>query len=129
MKINREARAAARKWFAFCHAGGRLDENRMREVVKQIAALRPRNHRAILLGIYKLVELDERRRTALVESAVPLEAEEAELRNRLLARFGDDLKIEVVSNPALLGGLRIQVGSDLWDGSVQGRLDALQRSF
>ncbi len=129
MKINREARAAARKWFAFCRDGGRLDENRMREVAKQIAALRPRNHRAILQFLHKLVELDERRRTALVESAVPLGAEEAELRNRLLARFGDDLKIQVVSNPALLGGLRIKVGSDLWDGSVQGRLDALQRSF
>ncbi len=129
MKINREACFAARKWFALCRVGGRLDEGRMREVVKQIAAARPRNHRSILLRLHKLVELEEHRRTALVETAAPLGSQEAELRSRLQEGFGADLNIRVVSNPALLGGLRIQVGSDLWDGSVRGRLEALQRSF
>jgi F0F1-type ATP synthase delta subunit len=29
----------------------------------------------------------------------------------------------------LLGGMRIKVGSDVYDGSVQGRLNALKESF
>ena len=32
-------------------------------------------------------------------------------------------------NPALLGGLRIRVGNDVFDGSVQGRLDRLANAF
>ena len=32
-------------------------------------------------------------------------------------------------NPALIGGMRIKVGSDVYDGSVQARLAALQESF
>jgi F0F1-type ATP synthase delta subunit len=33
------------------------------------------------------------------------------------------------SNPALLGGVRITVGSDVYDGSVKGRLTALEERF
>ena len=36
---------------------------------------------------------------------------------------------KVAQNPALLGGLRIKVGSDVYDGSVQGRLENLVESF
>jgi F-type H+-transporting ATPase subunit delta len=31
-------------------------------------------------------------------------------------------------NPALLGGIRVQVGGDVYDGSVQARLAALRES-
>jgi len=32
-------------------------------------------------------------------------------------------------NPSLIGGLRVQVGSDVFDGSVQARLADLEASF
>ena len=32
-------------------------------------------------------------------------------------------------NPALIGGLRVKVGSDVYDGSIQARLKALAESF
>jgi F-type H+-transporting ATPase subunit delta len=32
-------------------------------------------------------------------------------------------------NPQLLGGMRIQVGSDVWDGTVRGRLERLQQQL
>jgi F-type H+-transporting ATPase subunit delta len=39
------------------------------------------------------------------------------------------LNINFVQNPALIGGLRIKVGSDVYDGSVQARLNKLAESF
>ena len=39
------------------------------------------------------------------------------------------LNISFAQNPRLIGGLRIKVGSDVYDGSVQARLDALSQSF
>ena len=39
------------------------------------------------------------------------------------------LNISFAQNPALLGGLRIKVGSDVYDGSVQARLEDLEESF
>jgi F-type H+-transporting ATPase subunit delta len=39
------------------------------------------------------------------------------------------LNISFVQNPALLGGLRIRVGSDVYDGSVRARLESLREAF
>ena len=38
---------------------------------------------------------------------------------------GPALQTSFVENPALLGGLRIKVGSDVYDGSVRARLQAI----
>jgi F-type H+-transporting ATPase subunit delta len=43
--------------------------------------------------------------------------------------YGQGLNISFAQNPALLGGLRIKVGSDVYDGSVQSRLENLVESF
>jgi F-type H+-transporting ATPase subunit delta len=34
-----------------------------------------------------------------------------------------------IHSPALIGGMRIKVGSDVYDGSVQARLSALEERF
>jgi F-type H+-transporting ATPase subunit delta len=39
------------------------------------------------------------------------------------------MSVSYVQNPALIGGLRIQAGSDLYDGSVRARLNALAQQF
>jgi F-type H+-transporting ATPase subunit delta len=70
------------------------------------------------------------RRTARVESAVALSAaEQSEVTQNLSARYGTGLSLSFSQNPALIGGLRIQVGSDVYDGSVKARLTQLRESF
>ena len=54
---------------------------------------------------------------------------QAQVAARLKNIYGAGLDIDVRVNPALIGGLRIQVGSDLYDGSVKTRLEKLQQSF
>jgi F-type H+-transporting ATPase subunit delta len=39
------------------------------------------------------------------------------------------LTTEFAVNPALLGGMRIRVGSDVWDSSVRNRLERLQQQL
>ncbi|MEO5719290.1 MAG: F0F1 ATP synthase subunit delta, partial [Chthoniobacterales bacterium] len=34
-----------------------------------------------------------------------------------------------VVNPALLGGVRVRVGSDVWDSSVRNRLERLRQNL
>ena len=65
-----------------------------------------------------------------VESAAPLTPElQAEVRNDLARIYGPGLNLSFGQNAALIGGMRIQVGSDVYDGSVRGRLNSLQESF
>jgi F-type H+-transporting ATPase subunit delta len=44
-------------------------------------------------------------------------------------KYGVDLAFEFRTNPELLGGLKIRVGNDVFDGSVKGRLDRLANAF
>jgi F-type H+-transporting ATPase subunit delta len=64
---------------------------------------------------------------AYVTSAVPLTAEErAELQARLQAKYGDHLAMEFQVDASLLGGVVVQVGDKVIDGSLAGRLNALR---
>jgi F-type H+-transporting ATPase subunit delta len=43
--------------------------------------------------------------------------------------YGRGLLMSYANNPRLLGGVRVTVGSDVYDGSIQGRLTALEERF
>lgn len=130
MKISKQARRGAKELFRSCLADGLLDENRVRQAVQRVLQLKPRGFLAILSHFQRLVKLDLERRTARVESAVALPPDlSAKAKAALEKTYGPGLDLSFGVNPALLGGVRIKVGSDVYDGSVQARLAALQESF
>jgi F-type H+-transporting ATPase subunit delta len=107
-----------------------MDEERARQVVRQVIAAKPRRYVNILTHFQRLVKLDMARRSARIESAVPLSsAMQASVQASLGRVYGPGLNTAFVQNPSLIGGMRIKVGSDVYDGSVQARLAALQESF
>src|SRR5579883_983656 len=119
MKISKQARRDAKQLFRSCLNNGTLDSNRVRQAVSAVIAQKPRDYVAILSQFTRLVKLDLERRTARVESAMPLTAEQQTAVERDLAqKYGPGLNVTYSQNPALLGGLRVQVGSDVYDGSV-----------
>ncbi|HWD91614.1 MAG TPA: F0F1 ATP synthase subunit delta [Verrucomicrobiae bacterium] len=130
MKISKQARREAKDLFRVCIVNGVLDEGRARQVVGKVVQLKPRGYIGILSHFQRLVKLELDRRTAKVESAVALPPEiQSEVTNKLARIYGQGLNISFAQNPALLGGLRIKVGSDVYDGSVQARLENLVESF
>ena len=130
MKISKQARREAKELFRSSIVNGVLDENRVRLVVGKVAELKPRGYLGILTHFHRLVKLEVERRTARVESAGPLSPDiQADVTSKLGKLYGQGLNISFAQNPALLGGLRIKVGSDVYDGSVQARLDNLVESF
>ena len=130
MKISKQEQREARQLFRSCQTGGLLDENRVRQAVSLLVAKKPRGYVAILSRLLRLVQLDVEQHAARVESATPLAAGlQADVVDRMKKIYGAGLDISFRENPALIGGLRIQVGSDLYDGSVRTRLDKLAQSF
>lgn len=127
MKANRKVRRAARQLYRLCLVDGFLDEDRARQVAQRIAASRRRGALAILSDFQRLVRLDSDRHTALVESATPLVAGMREgIQTGLTRVYGPGLAASFKENPALIGGMRIKVGSDVYDDSVRARLAALE---
>ena len=53
----------------------------------------------------------------------------AEIVANLRRKYGTDLATRFVVNKELLGGMRIRVGSDVWDSSVRNRLHRLQQQL
>jgi F-type H+-transporting ATPase subunit delta len=130
MKISKVANTAARRIFRLCQSGGRLDEAKLSTAVRRIAESKPRDYRGILGALKRLVRLEMERRRVVVESAAELDqASRDRVVSGLVAKYGNDLTFEYRTTPDLLGGLKIRVGNDVFDGSVKGRLDRLAQAF
>ncbi len=130
MKISKQSKRDAKQLFGTCKVAGVLDDGRVRQAVQAVIGRKPRGYVGILNHFQRLVKLDLDRRAALVESAVALTpAQQQSVQQNLVTRYGQGLNVTFAVNPALLGGLRIKVGSDLIDGSVQNRIAALADSF
>jgi F-type H+-transporting ATPase subunit delta len=130
MKITKQARRDAKQLFNSCQISGLLDENRARQVVTTVIDRKPRGYLGILSHFERLLKLDVARRTAKIESATPLDTGlQASVLANLNRVYGAGLNVSFTQNPALIGGLRVQVGSDVYDGSVQARLKSLGENF
>jgi F-type H+-transporting ATPase subunit delta len=81
-------------------------------------------------GLRRLARSKRVQRLAKIETAVALSGNlKARLQDDLVRIYGPALRISFVQSPALIGGMRITVGSDLYDGSVKGTLAALEGAF
>jgi F-type H+-transporting ATPase subunit delta len=130
MKVSKQSRRGAKEIFRSCQTNGALDEACVRQAVQSLLKNKPRGYQGILSHFQRLVKLDIQRRTARIESAVPLPSElQSSVQTALTRHYGPGLLISFGENPALIGGMRIKVGSDVYDGSVQAKLAALQEKF
>ena len=98
--------------------------------VSEVLARKPRGFLATLSHFQRLVKLDLDRRSATVVNAVQTTPEQMKaIQENLARRYGPGLNLSFWVDPALIGGLRIKVGSDIFDGSVAGRLAALDSAI
>ncbi len=130
MKATKRARRAARRLFHACVVGGLLDEGRARQAARRVAEARRRWSLPLLAQFQRLVKLDRLEHEAVVESATPLSAElRSNVGSRVNRAYGPGMTTEFAENPALIAGMRVKVGSDLYDGSVRRALLALAEHF
>jgi F-type H+-transporting ATPase subunit delta len=130
MKTTKQTMREAHQLFRLCLVNGGLDEARVRQIVQSVLQSRRRGYLALLSHFVRLVKLDYERHTAKVESALALPDDlQAGVQAGLTGMYGPGITALFAHNPALIGGMRIQVGSDVYDGSVLSGLAALGRSF
>jgi len=109
---------------------GKLDEEKISRMVHSVETAKPRHYVELLKDYQRLLQLEVEKRRAVIESATPLNRSLGDrIIANLKARYGDDLTTEFRTNPELLGGLRIRIGNDVWDGSVKSRLEQLREQL
>ena len=130
MRTTKEARKTSRQLLKLSFTDGKLDEHKVNQVVQSVLTEKPRHFGEVLKDYQRLLRLEVAKHHAVVESATALNTNLSDLLvTKLKARYGDDLTIEFKTNSALLGGLRVKLGDDVWDGSVRNRLRSLQEQI
>jgi len=130
MKTIKQIRREARHLFRLCRTNGSLDENRVRKVVQSVLGSKRRGYLALANEFERLVRLEQLQHAARVESAVTLSPDlQAKVQASLARMYGPGISTSFAETSALIGGMRIRVGSDVYDGSVKAGLVALEKSF
>jgi len=130
MKLNKEIRQLSRKMLQASFTDGQLDPGRIASLVDSVIAEKPRNYINVLKNYKRLLRLELEKRHATIETASEVDpAVRSEIEANLKSKYGNDLATEFQVDPQLLGGMRIRVGNDVWDGSVRNRLERLQHEL
>jgi F-type H+-transporting ATPase subunit delta len=130
MKINKEIRQLSKGLLRSSFTDGQLDSGRIASLVKSLIEKKPRHYLQILEAYKRLLRLEVEKRTATIETGTELPPEAgSQIVANLKRKYGNDLAANFVVNKDLLGGMRIRVGSDVWDSSVRNRLQRLQQQF
>jgi F-type H+-transporting ATPase subunit delta len=129
MKIHKEAQRTARQLIRLTTRDGGVDENAAKKIVAKIIKEKPRHYVGILEAYQRLLRLEVQKRHAIIESAVEIDGNERRSITARLKKQHGDITADFNVVPELVGGLRITLGSNVWDGSVKARLDALRAAF
>ena len=130
MKINKEIRQLSKQMLRASFTDGQLDQGKIGNLVQSMLNKKPRHYLDVLEYYKRLLRLELEKRHAQIESAAELNAETSTgIVENLKRKYGHDITTEFVVDPTLLGGMRIRVGSDVWDGTVKSRLERLANAL
>jgi F-type H+-transporting ATPase subunit delta len=130
MRTKDQIRRAAKQLYRSCLVDGLLDERRVHQAVQLVIDYKRRGSMELLSRFQRLIRLDREAHTANVETAVPLAADlKTSIQARLTDLYGPGIDARFTLRPALIGGMRIKVGSDVFDGSVRSGLELLEKGF
>lgn len=126
----KQAQQLARRLFRLSLEGGALSPERVGGVLEYVARHRPPNPVLVLKAYRRLVAAEVARGQAAVEHAGPVSEKTLQtVAEALGRRRGRALTPVARPNPALIAGLRVRVGDDLYEASAAGQLAALAASL
>jgi len=125
---DRAAVKAAKNELLHSLLGGRANATTERLVTRLVTAPRGRSLEAGLESLSKLAADRRNRMVAVVTSAVPLsDAQKQRLGAALAKVYGRQMHLNLDVDPEVLGGIRVQVGDEVINGSIADRLDEAAR--
>ena len=121
----------ARELFdASLDASGRPDAAKSLKVADLLVKSAPRHTLQILKEYTRLIRLEMAKHHAVIESAAPVDdSTRVAIIKSLEKRDGGSVTLETKVDPSLIGGSRIRLGSEVWDGTVRSRIQNLSASI
>ena len=99
-------------------------------LAKRAVAARERTFGHTIEGYVTLAAAQKNRAVATVRVTNPLSSDQRErLRAALRAKVGREVAIQEVIDPDILGGVRVELGDEVFEGTVSDRLESARRLF
>ncbi|RFU83061.1 F0F1 ATP synthase subunit delta [Streptomyces triticagri] len=125
---SRSAETAAKGELLRSLLGGRAEKTTERVVDRLVTQPRGRSLEAGLESLSKLAAERRERMVAVVASAVPLsDGQKQRLAGALAKLYGREMHLNLDVDPEVLGGIRVQVGDEVINGSIADRLEDATR--
>ncbi len=126
MSAQKQAQRLARQLFRLSVVDGELSAERVGGVLEYVEKHCPAHPHAVLSAYHRLVATEVARGQAVVEHAGPVSpATVAAIGASMTARYQRKITAVAQRNDALLAGVRVRVGDDLYESSVAGQLETL----
>jgi len=125
----KKAQQLARQLFRASLVDNELSAERVGGVLEYIEKHCPVHPRPVLSAYHRLVAAEVARGQAIVEHAGAVTASAlTDIAAKLTKRYGRQITASAKRNDALLAGVRVRVGDDVYESSVAGQLAALANS-
>jgi len=125
----KQAQQLARQLFKLSVADGVVSAERVAGILAWVEKHRPANPIMVLKAYERLITIELNRGQVRVEHAGPISDQVLQsIISALAKKYGRALTTSAQPNPALLAGLRVRVGDDIYESSVAGQLAALAAS-
>lgn len=126
MAATKQIQQLARQFYRLSFIDGELSAERVAGILEYVEKHRPSHAAAVLKAYHRLVAAAVARGQAVIEHAGPVDpAAVATVTATLSGRYGRPITSMPRRNDALIAGLRVRVGDDVYESSVAGQLAVL----
>ncbi|MDI1249813.1 MAG: F0F1 ATP synthase subunit delta [Lacunisphaera sp.] len=126
MRADKKTKLLAKQLFKLSVVHGAVSPEQVTGVLGYIEKTAPRHSLALLKLYHRAIALELAKSQALVEHAGPVTAATLKsIEAAMTKKYSRPVTATARPNPQLLAGLRVRVGSDVYEASVSGQLAAL----
>ena len=129
MAADKKTKLLAKQLFKLSIADGVVSPERVAGVLGYVEKTQPRHPLALLKVYHRYIVNELAKSRALVEHSGPVgDTTLSMITQAMTQRYKRPVAAVAQANPKLLAGLRVRVGSDVYEASVAGQLAALSAS-
>lgn len=126
MAAPKQIRQTARILLSASLENGAVSAERVEGVLAWVEKNQPAHSLAILREYQRLVQIEINKSSARIEHAGALGADTvAAIAAALSRRYNRSVTATSVENAALIAGIRVSIGDDVYESSIAGQLEAL----
>ncbi len=123
MRADKKTKALAKQLFKLSLVNGAVSPEQVTGVLGYIEKSAPRHALTLLKLYHRAISIEVARSQAVVEHAGPVtDATLRSIEAAMTRKYSRPVTASAKPNPQLLAGLRVRVGSDVYESTVAGQL-------